>query len=375
MKQICHIDLNAFFVQVEILKNPALKGKPVAVGYDGRRGVISTSSYEARKFGVTSGIPVSMAKEKCPNLILVNSDFGTYARFSRSFISFLRRKFPILEQASIDECYLDVTGKIDDENAEEQLFDLQMDIYKNTSLKCSIGYSYNKFLAKMASDMKKPLGITILRKDDLPNKLWPLDISSMFGIGKKTFPRLKQLGIMTIGDLAMTNSEDVKSVLGSMFVYLKEEANGYADDVVDTSSFDPKSISAERTFSEDVMDFDDIRSMVNVCANDVYEEMSKYNKTSDTVLLKIRNNNFVTKSKRRKLDHYVTSKEEIAMVALNIYEEFNHRDPIRLIGVGLEKVIDVKDIPKKAEKQAIEYSQQSLNFDSQEDKNDISRSK
>ncbi len=342
MKQICHIDLNAFFVQVEILKNPYLKGKPVAVGYDGRRGVISTSSYEARKYGVTSGMPVSMAKEKCPNLILVNSDFGTYSRYSYSFISFLRRKFPILEQASIDECYIDVSGKIDDENAEEELFDLQMDIYKNTNLKCSIGYSYNKFLAKMASDMKKPLGITILRREDLPSKLWPLDISNMYGIGKKTFPKLKQLGINTIGDLAITTSEDIKSVLGSTFIYLKEEANGYADDVVDTSSFDPKSISAERTFSEDVTDFDDIRSMVNVCANDVFNEMKKFNKTSDTVVLKLRNNSFITKSKRRKLDHFIHSKEEISMVALNIYEEFNHREPIRLIGVGLEKVVDIK---------------------------------
>lgn len=361
MKTILHIDLNAFFVQAEILKDPYLKGKPVGVGYDSRRGVLSTASYEARKMGVSSGMPVSQAKEKCPSLILVCSDYSYYSRLSKTFISYVRRKFPQLEQASIDECYVDATGIFQEENLYEQLFDFQMDIYRNTNLKCSIGCSYNKFLAKMASDMKKPLGITILNKENLAEKLWPLDISSMFGIGKKTYPRLERIGIKTIGDLANTNSEDVKKVLGSLFVYFKEEANGYGDDTIDTSAFDPKSISAERTFSEDVLDFEDIKSMLAICSNDVFSEMEKYKKASDTVVLKLRNSQFITKSKRRKLDHYLTSREELLMVALNIYEEFNKGEPVRLIGVGVEKVIDQRFLKKDDFKTGI-GEQQSLSF-------------
>lgn len=343
MKKILHIDLNAFFAQAEILKDPSLKGKPIAIGSDLRRSVISTASYEARKYGVNSAMPVSVAKEKCPSLILVSSSYSYYSRLSKEFINFLRKRFPILEQASIDECYIDATKELSDFNIESQLFDLQMDIYKYTKLKCSIGFSYNKFLAKMASDMKKPLGITIITKENLKEKLWPLDISNMFGIGKKTLPKLLEIGIKTIGDLALNEKDEVKTVLGSSYEWFKNAANGISNDVINTSSFDPKSISAERTFSEDIQDFDDLKSMIDVCSKDIYSQLVKYDKKSDTVVLKIRNTSFETKSKRKKLDHFVLSYEEISMVASNILEDIYKGEPIRLIGVGLEKVVNKSD--------------------------------
>lgn len=346
MKIILHIDLNAFFAQAEILKNPSLSGKPIAVGYDSRRGVLSTASYEARKFGVTSGMPVSMAKEKCPSLILVASDYHYYSRLSKGFMSYLHRLFPILEQASIDECYVDATGILHDKRLEEELFDLQMSIYRNTQLKCSIGCSYNRFLAKMASDMKKPLGITLIRKSDIPEMIWPLAIKDMFGIGKKTYPRLEAIGIKTIGDLAKTDSQDAKKILGSLFVHYRELANGFGSDELDTAAFDPKSISAERTFKDDVTDFDDVKSMLNTCAFEVYQELVSYGKMSDTVVLKLRNSDFITKSKRKKLDHMISSKEELLMVALNIYETFYQGEPLRLVGLGLEHVIDRTETQK-----------------------------
>ena len=347
MKKILHIDLNAFFAQAEVLKDPSLKGKPIAIGSDQRRGVLSTASYEARKYGVNSAMPVSIAKEKCPDLILVCSNYSYYSRLSNQFFSYLRSKFSILEQASIDECYIDARDYLKDERIEEQLFDLQMDIFKHTKLKCSIGYSYNKFLAKMASDMKKPLGITIITQENLKEILWPLDISSMYGIGKKTYPKLIENGIKTIGDLANTNNLEVKKILGSSFEYFKEEANGIASDFVDPSDFDPKSISSERTFIDDILDFDDLRSMIDVLSNDVFKELKSYNKYSDTVVLKLRNSDFITKNKQKKLNHFIKSKEELSMVATNILEEIYKGEPIRLIGVGLEKVVDKDDIRNK----------------------------
>ena len=147
MKDIVHIDLNAFFAQVERIKEPTLKGKPIAVGYEGKRGVIATSSYEARKKGVFSGMPTSMAKQSCPELILVSSHFDSYREYSRLFFSFLRNRYPVLEQASIDECYIDRTGQIPKENEHDYLFDLQRELFHVTGLKCSIGKGWTKFLA------------------------------------------------------------------------------------------------------------------------------------------------------------------------------------------------------------------------------------
>lgn len=354
MKIILHIDLNAFFAQAEILKNPSLSGKPIAVGYDSRRGVLSTASYEARKYGVSSGMPVSMAREKCPSLILVASDYPYYSRLSKGFMSYLHRIFPILEQASIDECYVDATSVFHSDRLEEELFDLQMSIYRNTQLKCSIGCSYNRFLAKMASDMKKPLGITIIHKEDIPEMIWPLAIKDMFGIGKKTYPRLEAIQIKTIGDLARTDSLEAKKILGSLFVHYRELANGYGSDELDTSAFDPKSISAERTFKDDVTDFDDVKSMLSTCASEVYQELIFYGKMSDTVVVKLRNSDFITKSKRRKIDHMISSKEELLMVALNIYESFYQGEPLRLVGLGLEHVVDGNGRQKPEKKEETE---------------------
>lgn len=338
MKTIVHIDLNAFFVQCEILSDPSLRGKPVAVGYSGSRGVISTSSYEARAQGVTSGMPVSQAKRACPELILVPDHFALYRQYSNRFFTYLKNRYPILEKASIDECYIDMTKNIEPGKEEEYLFDLQMSLYKATGLKCSIGCGANKFLAKMGSDYKKPLGLTILNRDNIEKLLWPLPIEKMFGIGKQTAPKLKDLGILTIGDLALTEDPKVKRALGNLFPYYQGEANGYGDDVVDTSLFVPKSISAERTFSTDATSYEELKDMVRSCCEDIVSELVKYQKEALTVSVKLRTPDFVTRSKRALLPQPTDNLGELYSAAMSLFDRTYKDQPIRLLGIGVEKV-------------------------------------
>lgn len=353
MKIIVHIDLNAFFVQCETLRDPSLRGKPVAVGYSGRRGVISTASYEARAFGVHSGMPVSSAKIACPNLILVRDHFDLYRQYSNTFFGYLKKRYPVLEKASIDECYIDMTDFITPGKEEEYLFDLQMSLYKATKLKCSIGCGANKFLAKMGSDYKKPLGLTIINQDNIQSILWPLSIDKMFGIGKQTAPRLKELGILTIGDLAQTHNPEVKSLLGNLFDYYQGEANGVGDDFVDNSSWDPKSISAERTFSSDATSYEELADMVRSCCLDIAAELKEYDKSAVTISIKLRTPDFVTKSRSMTLKEPVSTFEALLQAAMSLFDKTYKDQPIRLLGIGCEKVIDNAELrgEKKETKQ------------------------
>lgn len=347
MKRIAHIDLNCFFVQCEILSDPSLKGKAVAIGRNSQRGVISTSSYEARAFGVNSGMPVSSAKQKCASLILIDGHYPLYVKYSHLFFSFLKERFPILEKASIDECFIDMTQEIKGKDENDFLFDLQMLLYRCTQLKCSIGLSHNRFLAKMASDMKKPLGITILEQEQIPSLLWPLSIEKFYGIGKKTAPRLKEAGILTIGDLAKCDDNKIKDILGSSFYDFKDMANGKGSSFVDNREFNPKSISSERTFLSDEENYDDIASMIHSCCKEITNECHKHKKVSSCVVLKWRTPDFVTKSKRITLNAFTDEMSLFEKAAMSIFDSIYHGQSFRLIGVGLERVTDKEDLKKE----------------------------
>ncbi|MFA6624938.1 MAG: DNA polymerase IV [Bacilli bacterium] len=349
MKKIAHIDLNAFFAQVEMLKNPSLKGKMIAVGNSERRGVVSTSSYEARKMGVFSGMPMSTALSICKGLIVIPGHYSEYSRMSKMFFGYLQKKFPILEQASIDECYIDMTDYLIDGEEKNQLFDLQMELYKSTELKCSIGLGKNRFLAKMGSDYKKPLGLTIITDANLQELLWPLSIDKMYGVGKKTAPRLKELGIQTIGNLATTKDPEVKKALGNMFEYLQGEANGFGDDVIITAAFDPKSISAERTFSEDVSSYEELKGMIKVCSLEVEKELKYYNKECKTVVLKFRTPDFVTRSQRITLKEPIYEVKDIFTAAMTVFDRVFKEQSFRLLGVGVDKVSQRRIVEEQKE--------------------------
>ena len=215
MQIIFHIDLNAFFASAEISQNPQLVGKPIVVCRESRRSIITTASYEARKYGIHSAMPLFQAKKLCPQLITVPPHFALYKTLSQEFFQIISTFSKKLEVASIDECYVDMTEYIQEHHLQpyQVAQNIQKKVYNTLNLQCSIGIAPNKFLAKMASDMKKPMGITILTKRNFKEKLWHLPVGQMHGIGKKTVPKLEQHGIYTIGDLAKyENYEKIRTV-------------------------------------------------------------------------------------------------------------------------------------------------------------------
>lgn len=364
-KIIVHIDLNCFFVQCEVKEDSSLLNKPVAIGYDGKRGVISTSSYEARRLGVYSGMPVSTAKNKCRDLILVPPHFSLYKRNSVAFFSYLKKKYPILEQASIDECYIDMTDAADREHLHDYLFDLSMELYRATKLKCSIGCGWTKFLAKMGSDYKKPLGITIFTRDNFQEMLFPLSIDKLFGVGKKTAPKLIDCGINTIGDFYHYQFPEEKKILGSYYQVLKDHLNGIGDDFVDASEFNPKSISAERTFPSDESNEEEISEMIYQCAIDCHNELVRYQKKTDCIGLKYRTPDFVTKSKRVSISNPTDELEVIYSSAIKIFDSIYHGQSFRLIGVMLERVEEKKEVKKEESSDILSLLNEKLPADNQ----------
>lgn len=343
MKLIAHIDLNAFFVQVEELFNSSLKNKYVAIGRDTSRSVVSTANYLARTKGVHSGMPIKMAKEICPELIIVSDNFKQYSIYSRKFFSYLEKKFKQIEQTSIDECYIDISDYTDKEHARDFLRDLQIELFKETELKCSIGCGENKFLAKMGSDYQKPLGLTMIFKENVKDILWNIPIENMYGIGKKTAPVLKGLGIITIKDLALCEDKRVAKVLGTNFLHLKSHARGEGSDVLHYENFDPKSVSSARTFANDTSDSEELSSMVIHLAKQVSDELKKYHKTSRCVVITFRTPDFVTTSKRKQFDTYSNDQSLLVSRALQVFETYYNDQPLRLIGVGVSDVIDIED--------------------------------
>ena len=265
-----------------------------------------------------------------------------------------------MEQASIDECYIDRTGQIPKENEHDYLFDLQMELFHVTGLKCSIGKGWTKFLAKRGSDYKKPLGLTIFTKENRESILYPISIDKRFGIGKKTAPRLIRLGINTIGDLARTEDSRVKSLLGNRFEYYKGLTKGLGDDFVDNSAFDPKSVSAERTFSDDVGDYEEIQSRIRTCCEDISASLKKHDKLATTVGLKIRNDRFITKSKQRKMSQPSADASDLYSSARKIFDRIYKDELIRLVGVSAEKVITAKTEKKEASDDFVDSINRSL---------------
>ncbi|MEG0470008.1 MAG: DNA polymerase IV, partial [Longicatena sp.] len=259
---IFHIDLNSYFASAEILKNSALEGQPIVVAGLNRRSVVCTASYEARAFGVQAAMPLHMAMEKCPQLVVVQGSYAWYEELSERFFKYLRRFSPYIEPASIDECFMDVTEAI---KAYKRPLDLawviQKSVYEDLRLPCSIGVAPNKFLAKMASDMRKPMGITILRKQEVSKKLWPLGIHEMFGIGKKTVPLLLEHGITTIGDLANPENESkVMTLLGKHSYGMIQNARGNGSNQL-SYNHTLQSISQSTTLDRDISDYDEVKTV------------------------------------------------------------------------------------------------------------------
>lgn len=340
-----HIDLNAFFASAEELRHPELIDKPLAVGSLSSRSVISTASYKAREYGVHSAMPVYQARELCPELTILPVDMAYYRQLSGEFFKILRQYSPMLEPASIDECYLDVTEQI---RRYKRPLDLavaiQQEVYEKLHLKCSIGVAPTRFLAKMASDMRKPMGITVLRKSDIPAKLWPQSIDKVVGIGQKTLPLLKKEGITQIGDLLDPEKENVvRRILGKNALSMLGKIQGRSSDVLSFSNTH-KSVSVSRTYNDDVYTLDETLTRMRELVMRLCERLHKDGQKGQLVSVVFRNVEFRNKVRSKSLPFYTDQFEPIYQCVSNLVEENFEPEGYRHLGVSLGSLKDGEKI-------------------------------
>ena len=346
-KIIIHVDLNAFFATAEQIRRPEYVGKPVIVGGLGPRGVVSTASYEARSYGVHSAMPIGEARMLCPNGIFLPGDYSYYEMLSRSFFGYLKNYSSLVEAASIDEGFVDMTSLLEKEkDPMAKLVSLQQGLLRQIGLKCSIGVGPTKFLAKMASDMKKPMGITVIRRKDIKKMLYPLQIDSFFGIGKKTAAFLRSKGINTIGDFArelIENEAGMRKYFKKRFDYYVESINGYGDDVVNPERPDPKSIGRSQTFMADTDDFDEIKTVIESLSKEVSDDLVKEKKKCKRLVLNVKDYTFKVSSKSLNLLEPVFEAEDISTMAKKLYVDHYSGKLIRLVGVTAGNLVPFKD--------------------------------
>lgn len=338
-KIIAHIDLNAFFATAEELRHPELVGKPIAVGGTGRRGVVSTANYVARSFGVSSAMPGYLAKERCPELIFLPVDFDYYEMLSSSFFNYLKRYSPLVEPASIDEGYVDMTKALEGVKDPVLYFrNLQAGLEKEIGLKCSIGVAPNRFLAKMASDMQKPMGLVFLRRRDIEKVLYPMPISAFWGIGRKSAPILSSHGIKTIGDLAKMCKEDdpwTKAFFGKSYETVKAHALGYGSDIVSPIPDDPKSIGRSRTLPYDIVSYDEIAPVIEELALQVSSSLKAARKEGKTLTFHLKDSDFKSHSKSFTSREPFFDADSIYDRAISLFTNNYLGTSIRLLGISI----------------------------------------
>ncbi len=345
-KIIFHIDMNCFYASVEQAYDPRLKGKALAIAGNPkeRRGILVTCSYEARAKGVYTTMSVWEAKRKCPELILMAPNFERYRHASQAMFAILRTYTDLVEPVSIDEGYMDVTEIVHGKEAIELAESIQRRILNELDLPCSIGIAPNKFLAKTASDMKKPMGITILRKRDVSKMLWHLPVIEMHGVGESTAKKLEEIGIHTIGNLANIEEHRIKTILGKNGLRLKNRANGIDRREVDPNAiYDTKSIGNSMTFPIDLMEFSELENAIQKLSEKVAKRLDAKNLAGHTVSIMIRDTDWHNSSRSKTVSNAIYKKEEIAELAVALMKNNWDGSPVRLMGVTVSNVIDKKE--------------------------------
>ncbi|HHX73433.1 MAG TPA: DNA polymerase IV [Firmicutes bacterium] len=343
MRHILHVDMNAFFASCHQAENPAWRGKPLLVAGDPkkRHGIVLTASYEARKYGVKTAIPVWQAKKLCPHGIFVPPDHSLYLSYAEKILEIMRTYTPLVEPFSIDEAWLDVTGSV-------RLFGpapeigrmLQQQILREVKIPCSVGLAPNKFLAKMASERQKPNGFTVIMPADVKKVLWPLPVEEMVGVGRKLAPALKEMGVETIGQLASMPKHLLTARFGVMGEILRNLANGEDDSPVDPHALDTvKSIGHSVTLPRDLCNPEDIARVLLDLSERVGRRLRHGGYSARTVTLTVKDQNFVSTTRSRTLPEPTILTETIYETALSIYR--THYEPwrkVRLLGVSVSNL-------------------------------------
>lgn len=335
---IIHMDMDAFFAAVEMRDNPELVGKPVIIGGDPRRdvrSVVSTASYEARKFGIRSAMPLVQAWRLCPQGIFLRGNMAKYSQVSREIMEILGRFTPLVEQISVDEAFLDIRGC-------ERLFgappeigrQIQAAVLAETGLSCSVGVAPNKFLAKLASDLKKPGGLTVIEEDKIREILDPLPVGKIWGVGAKTADKLHSMGLETIGQLTRLSRSHLEAAFGKLGLHIWHLARGEDARPVETSH-GVKSLSRETTYAQDVFDRHELNATLLELAEDVARRMRSQGFTASTVTVKIRFGSFQTITRQGALPAPSCLTMPLYFKALELVDKAEIQGKgIRLIGVG-----------------------------------------
>lgn len=337
LHHIAHFDLDSFFVSVEIINNPSLKGKPVLVGgYE--RGVVAACSYEARKFGIHSAMPMKKAMQLCPQAIVTNSSRDQYSKYSRWVTEIIASKVPLFEKASIDEFYIDLTGMDKFFGVSQYAKDLRHLITNETGLPISGGLSSARFISKMATNEAKPNGFLEIPHGKEMDFLWPLGIEKINGVGKQTEQHLKSYGIYTIEDIAKTPIEHLEKIAGKWGEALWHKAHGIGTTAI-TTDWEQKSMSHENTFDTDYTDVDFLhKELVKLTEKTAYS-LREDEKLTGCVTVKIRYSDFETTSRQETVDYTALDDVLIAKVKDLFSKSYQKGRPVRLLGVRFSHFI------------------------------------
>lgn len=336
-RTIFHIDMNSFFASCEQAANPTLKDRPVIVcgDPDRRSGIVLAASYEAKKYGVKTTMLIHQAIKLCPNAIMIKTNHQMYTDMSNKIMTIFDDYTPVKEQVSIDEAFLDMTGT-------EHLFGqpeeaaqaIQQRILKDLDLSCSVGISTNKILAKMGSELKKPMGITTLYPDEVKEKLWPLQVGKLIGIGKKTAQRLNKLGIFTVGQLAVANEKILVRHFGIKSAkYMLDSSNGIGSDEVNPFREPVKSVGNEITYGNNLTSIDEICNELLLLADKVGYRLRKKILKGRTITIKLKYSNFKVITRSKTVGERTDCTNTIYKTAVNLLKENYRGEPLRLIGI------------------------------------------
>jgi DNA polymerase IV len=358
LRRILHVDMDAFYASVEQRDDPALKGRPVAVGGKPEsRGVVAAASYEARKFGVRSALPMARAVRLCPQLVIVRPDFSKYAAASRQVFEIFRSVTPLVEPLSLDEAYLDVT-----ENAwglplgVDVARRLKERIHEATQLTASAGVAPNKFLAKIASGWRKPDGLTVIAPERIERFLTDLPVDALWGVGPKTAARLHGIGIEKLVQVRTIELEVLRSVVGSWAEGLRRLAFGEDSRPVEPNR-ERKSIGCEETYARDLVDGHPIREEVDRLARHSADILERKKLLARTVTLKVRYSNFQTITRSVTREPATGSADEVAARALALLEKTEaDRRPVRLLGVSLHGLRTIGEAEAEAAEDELPFS-------------------
>jgi DNA polymerase-4 len=347
-RAIIHVDLDAFYASVELLRRPELRGRPIIVGGGGenyRRGVVSAASYEARRFGVHSAMPLGRALRLCPHAVVLPVDFTAYRSASRAVFALARQLTPQMEPVSLDEAYLDVTGSIRRMGPPDQMArDLRDRIKEECDLDASCGVATSKVVAKVASDLEKPRGMVVVPPGDEAAFLAPLPLRRLPGLGPASEKALSSLGLVTLGDLAVFPLTALRRRLGEhAAVSLSQRARGIDLSEV-TVPERPKSISREETFSEDVSDRAELHRLLRACAADVGRQLRHGRWAARTATLKLRYSDFATYTRQLTWPTPQDGDVVLAQAGMKLFDAAWSGAPVRLLGMGVSGVIDAAQL-------------------------------